>query len=148
MAVCKPTINHVLNQFVCWWTLISIYPNILWILSELLYCVPCINFTFPTATYAIVYRQLIIQHSIRWQATHNSQATHDDAIQWKHFPRYWTFVRVTDECPSQRPVTRSYAVFFDLPLKKYLSKQSNRRWLETPMRWLWRQCTVLIGRGF
>ena len=31
---------------------------------------------------------------------------------------------VTDEFPAQRPVTRSYEVFFDLSLNKRLSKQS------------------------
>ena len=36
---------------------------------------------------------------------------------------------VTGEFPSQRPVTRSYDVFFDLRLNKRLSKQSIRRWL-------------------
>ena len=40
--------------------------------------------------------------------------------------------------PSHRPVTRSFDVFFNLHLKKRLSKQSRRRWLETPLRSLWR----------
>ena len=31
---------------------------------------------------------------------------------------------VTGEFPSQRPVTRGFDVFFDLRLKKWLSKQS------------------------
>ena len=33
---------------------------------------------------------------------------------------------VTSEFPSQRPVVRSFDVFFDLRLKKRLSKQSKR----------------------
>ena len=55
---------------------------------------------------------------------------HDDIIKWKHFPRYWPFVRgihrspvnssVTGEFPAQRPVTRSFDVFFDLRLNKRL----------------------------
>ena len=36
---------------------------------------------------------------------------------------------VTSEFPSQRPVTRSFDVFFDLGLNKRLSKQS-RRWVD------------------
>ena len=41
--------------------------------------------------------------------------SHDDVIKWKHFPRYWPFVRgVPGEFPAQRPVTRSFDVFFDL----------------------------------
>ena len=38
---------------------------------------------------------------------------------------------VTSEFPSQRPVTRSFHVFFDLRLNKRLSKQPRRRWFET-----------------
>ena len=48
----------------------------------------------------------------------------------------------TGEFPSQRPVTRSFDVFFDLRLNKRLSKQSRRRWFETPLRSLWRHCHV------
>ena len=45
--------------------------------------------------------------------------SHDDVIKLKHFPRYCPFVRwihrpVVGELPSQRPVTRSFDVFFDL----------------------------------
>ena len=39
---------------------------------------------------------------------------------------------VAGEFPPQRPVTRSFALFFDLRLNKRLSKQSKRRWCETP----------------
>ena len=35
--------------------------------------------------------------------------------------------------PTQRPETRSFGVFFDLRLNKWLSKQSRRRWFETPL---------------
>ena len=45
---------------------------------------------------------------------------------------------VTGEFPSQRPVTWSFDVFFDLRLNKWLSKQLRRRWFETPSRSLWR----------
>ena len=44
---------------------------------------------------------------------------------------------VTDEFPTQRPVTRSFDVFFDLGLNKRLSKQSRRWWLETPWLSVW-----------
>ena len=47
---------------------------------------------------------------------------------------------VTGEFPSQRPVTRSIDVFFDLRLNKWLSKQSWCWWFETPSRSLWRHC--------
>ena len=40
--------------------------------------------------------------------------------------------------PPQRPVTRSFGVFFDLRLNKWLNKQSWSWWFETPSRSLWR----------
>ena len=60
---------------------------------------------------------------------------HDDVIKWKHFPRYWPFAR---EFPTQRPVTRSFDIFFDLRLNQRLSKQAWGWWLETLSRPLWR----------
>ena len=59
---------------------------------------------------------------------------------WKHYPRYWPFVRVTGEFPSQRPVTRSFDVFFHMRLNKRLSKQSSRWQFETPSCSIWRHC--------
>ena len=47
------------------------------------------------------------------------------------------------EFPAQRPVTRSYAVFFELCPNKRLSKQPRGWWFETPSWSLWRQCNVL-----
>ena len=44
------------------------------------------------------------------------------------------------EFPAQRPVTRSFDVFFDLRLNKRLSKQQWGWWFETPSLSLWRQC--------
>ena len=51
---------------------------------------------------------------------------------------------VTGEFPSQRPVTRSFDILFDLRLNKRLSKQSGRRWLQTPWR-SWHHCNDVIG---
>ena len=42
------------------------------------------------------------------------------------------------EFPTQRPVTRSFDVFFDLRLNKRLSKQPWSWWFETPAWSLWR----------
>ena len=47
---------------------------------------------------------------------------------------------VTGEFSAERPVTRSFAVFFDLCLNKRLSKQSWGWWSETPSCSLWRHC--------
>ena len=47
---------------------------------------------------------------------------------------------VSGEFPLQRPVTRSFHVFFDLRLNKRLSKQSRRQSFETPSWSLWHRC--------
>ena len=71
-------------------------------------------------------------------------SNHHDVIKWKHFPRYWPFVRSIHRpavnSPAQRPVTRSFDVFFVLHLNKRLSKQSWGWWFEAPSRPLWRHC--------
>ena len=46
------------------------------------------------------------------------------------------------EFPTQRSVTRSFDVFFDLRLNKRLSKQPCGWWFETPSWSLWPQCNV------
>ena len=62
---------------------------------------------------------------------------HDDVIKWKHFPRYWSFVRGIHRSP-----VRSFDVFFDLRLNKWLSKHSRGWWFETQSRSLWRHCNM------
>ena len=52
---------------------------------------------------------------------------------------------VTDEFPTQRPVTRSFDVFFVQRLNKRLSKHSSGWWFETPSRSLWRHCNVSVA---
>ena len=46
-------------------------------------------------------------------------------------------IRVSGEFPAQRPVTRSFDVFFDLRLNKRLSKQLGGWWFGTLSRPLW-----------
>ena len=50
---------------------------------------------------------------------------------------------ITGEFPSQRPVERSFDVFFDLRLNKQLSNQSRGWWFETPLRSLEHNCNGL-----
>ena len=49
---------------------------------------------------------------------------------------------VTGGFPSQRPVTRSFDVCFDLRLNNRFSKHSWGWWFETPSCPLWRHCNV------
>ena len=46
--------------------------------------------------------------------------------------------KFTGEFPAQRPVTRSFDVFFDLRLNRWLSKQPWGWWFEMPSWSLWR----------
>ena len=52
---------------------------------------------------------------------------------------------VPDEFTAQRPVTRSFDVFFHLRLNKRLSKQSWGWWFETLSHPLWRHRNVLLN---
>ena len=67
----------------------------------------------------------------------NISFMYDDVIKRKHYPRYWSFVRGIHRSPSQRPVTRSFDVFFGLRLNKRLSKQSWGWWFKTLSLPLW-----------
>ena len=51
---------------------------------------------------------------------------------------------VTGEFPAQRPVKRSFDVFFDLRTNKRLSKQWWGWWFETPSSPLWRHCNDYV----
>ena len=63
---------------------------------------------------------------------------HDDVIKWKHFPRYWPFVRGIHRSPVNSP---------HKGLNERLSKQSWRWWFETPSRPLWRHWYVGVIWG-
>ena len=63
-------------------------------------------------------------------------AVRDEAVRCLSYPATGRWPKD----PAQRPVTRSFEVFRDLRLNKLMSKQSRRRWLETPSRAFWRHC--------
>ena len=68
---------------------------------------------------------------------------------WRHrmetFSVLLALCAVTGGFPSQRPVTRSFDVFFDLHLNKRLSKQSRLWWFEMPSYSLWCHCNGGMG---
>ena len=55
---------------------------------------------------------------------------------------------VNGEFPSQKPVTQSFDVFFDVCLNKRLSKQMWDWWFDTPSDSLWRHCNDISGHVF
>ena len=73
---------------------------------------------------------------------------HDDVIKWKHFPRYWPFVRGIHRFPVNSPHKDQWrealVFFFDLRQNERLSKKSWGWWFETPSRPLWRHCNVVM----
>ena len=88
----------------------------------------------------------IFHHSV-WGRTHIKVLKHDrHPTWWRH--QMETFSALLAICagnspvpgdfPAQRPVTRSFDVFFDLCLNKRLGKQSWGWWFETLSHPLWR----------
>ena len=66
---------------------------------------------------------------------------HDDIIKWKHFPRYWPFVRGIHRSrwiPCTKASNAELCCFFYLHPNKRLSKQWWGWWFETPLCPLWR----------
>ena len=67
-----------------------------------------------------------------------------DVIKWKHFPRYWPFVRGIHLSPVNSPHKGQwrYALMFSFicAFNKRLGKHSWGWWFETPWRPLWRHC--------
>ena len=71
---------------------------------------------------------------------------------WRHqmetFSALLAFCAPTGEFPTQRPVTRSFDIFFYLCLDPHLSKQFRSRWFQTPARSLWHQCNWAVKVWF
>ena len=71
---------------------------------------------------------------------------HDD-IKWKHFLRYWPFVRRIRRSSVKSPSKGQRHRAFSLRLNERLSKQSWGWWFETPTRRLWRHRNEQPFRG-
>ena len=74
---------------------------------------------------------------------------HDDVIKWRHFPRYWPFMRGIHRSPENSPHNgqwRGALVLSDLRLNKRFSKQLWGWWFETASRPLWRHRYVHVER--
>ena len=73
---------------------------------------------------------------------------HDDVIKWKHFPRYWAFVRGIHRSPMNTPYKGQWRgavmLFFDLRLNTRLSKHWWGWRFETPSCPLCRHCNGMI----
>ena len=85
-----------------------------------------------------------------WASVNTMASWHEDPW-WRHQTETFSALLapcagnspVPGEFPTQRPVTRSFDVFFDLCQNKRLSKQSWGWWFETQSRPLWRHCNAI-----
>ena len=68
-----------------------------------------------------------------------SSADHDEIIKWKHFPRYWPFVRRIHRSPVN---SHRKGQWRGTCLNKRLSKQSWGLWFGMPLCPLWRHCNA------
>ena len=94
------------------------------------------------------YFTIYLFHKSHNALTHNAQSTrtNNKQVSWRYMALRrneltWRRNQMeTGEFHSQRTVTRSFDVFFDLRLNKRLSKQLRPRRFETPSLSLWRHC--------
>ena len=125
-----PNTASVVDEMICQcpnWFEIYILINIYWM---------CHKYENPLhyhKKYILLFRLFSLLHTLIPWWRHEMETY--SALLWGKPP-------VTGEFPSQRLVTRSLDVFFDLRLNKRLSKQSGCRWFDTPSRSLWRRCNV------
>ena len=61
-------------------------------------------------------------------------------IKWKHFPRYWPFLRRIHRSPVDSPHKGQWHGALMFSLNQQLSNQWRRRWCETALHSLWRHC--------
>ena len=86
------------------------------------------------------------QAQLKYWGTTGLCLFHDDVTKWKHFLRNWSFVRGIHRSrwiPHTKASDAELWFFFDLRLKKQLSKQSWGWWFETLSCQLWRHCDVV-----
>ena len=73
---------------------------------------------------------------------------HDDVIEWKHFLRYWIFVRGIHRWPvdsHHKGHWRGALMFYLICAwtNGWANKPSRLRWFRTPSCSLWRHCNVI-----
>ena len=99
----------------------------------------------------MAYHHVLDWHQLKWHMWLSNKVAW-----WRHrmetFSTLLAFCAgnspVTGEFSAQRPVMRSFDVFFDLSLNQLLSQQWRRRWFEMPSLSLWCHCNgVMVGSG-
>ena len=130
---CRPHMGPMLAP----WTLLS--GSWLWLwefLTNKLIKLSLTYFLFPTHKNIIQNTQLLVHEKSWW---HHQMETFSTLL-----ALCAGYSPVSSEIPAQRPVTRSFDVFFDLHLIKQLSKHLWGWWFETLSHTLWRHCNVWL----
>ena len=104
----------------------------LWQLEQMSYEV------LPIYSYIFNFWSIIVLNVSLWYGTYFMMTSSNENIFGATGPLCGKSL-VTGEFPSQRPVTRSFDVFFDL----CPSKRSRRWWFEKTPRSLWCHCNVI-----
>ena len=80
-----------------------------------------------------LHMQLYVSHFLQWQNYNTefhtiSTVLHDDVIKWKHFPRYWPFVRGIHRSPVYSPHKGQWrgALMFTLICARINAWENNR----------------------
>ena len=87
---------------------------------------------------------IVIPRTILWSLLPRSATTthfHDDVVKWKHFTRYWPFMRGIHRSPVNSPHKGQWreALMFSLICAWINSSVNNRK---APSRSLWRHCNI------
>ena len=95
----------------------------------------------------------VSRFDMQWEVSYSEPASLHQCSWWRHQIQTFSALLaicagnspVPGEFPAQRPVARSFDVFFDLRLNKPLSKQWCDWSFETLSCQLWRHCNVFAG---
>ena len=92
--------------------------------------------------YLIIYL-FIYLYSHHWYGCERTEPwVHDDVIKWKHFQRYWPFVRGIHRSPVNSPHKGQWREAFMFSLIRAWINGWWGWWFETPSCPLWRHCNV------
>ena len=91
----------------------------------------------------------VLVDGVQW-SHYTMMNSHQNASWWRHQMETFSVLLVLcvgnppvpGEFPAQRPVMRSFDVFFGLRPNKWLSKQLCGWWFEMQLRSLWRHCNA------
>ena len=89
-----------------------------------------------------VTRKMFQFHDVIMSMRRKPLWCHDSVIKWKHFPRYWLFLRGIHRSPVDVPHKGQWrgALMFSL-ICAWANGSVIRRWFATPSRLLWCHCS-------